>query len=133
MGQMANGILYGVEAPELPTPAGWEEGDDSPAYDLILRWENAQGISWGTPGPKVRHEAEGGKELIGVWVACGGSGEDGAPYFMDEAMRLADVERVYAKAIARAAKLWKRFASWAKKEGVTLPEPTLWLTPCEVA
>lgn len=130
MGQRASGILYGCECPVLPN-----DEDGEAASDLIGRWEKAQGINWlKRDKPAIRHEADGDIDLFGVWVAVGGSGEDGAPYFLDEAMRLVDVEKAFAKRIATAKLLWKRFAAWVKKnEKIALPAPELWLTPCETA
>ena len=134
MGQMVNGLLYGCKAPDVPPPDGWVEGDDSPAYQLVQRWEKANRVSWSTVGPRIHCESEGGKELLGVWVAVGGSGEDGAEYFLDTAISLDAVPDVFAGAIKRAAKLWGRFAAWCQtKEGIVLPAPQLWLTPCETA
>lgn len=130
MGQHAIGLLYGCDSPELPDP----EGDGEPHCNLIDRWEKAKKISYHTKGLKIRHESEGGKDLLGVWVAVGGSGEDGAAYLLDECVRFHEVCDVYADDIAKATKLWERFAKWVKaKEGIELPQATLWLTPCEVA
>jgi hypothetical protein len=135
MGQRANGILYGCEAPEAL--AATEENEEpiyEPIYDLISEWCKANKIPFFGPGLHIRHENAGGKDLLGVWVAVGGSGEDGPAYFIEEAMLLSQVERVYAKNIAAATKLWKRFAAWVKKaKKIVLTEPALWLTPCEVA
>src|SRR5262245_22127562 len=124
MGQMTVGILLGCEAPALPVT-----GDDpEPLYDLICRWEGARRITLAGKEPKVRVESEGGKDLLGVWVAVGGGGEDGAPYFTERCMPLADVPNACARSIARAEKLWYRFAAWAEKhEGLKLPLPRLWL------
>ena len=128
MGQQASGILYGCEAPELP-------GDDGESiYDLVTRWENSKPPPPYAGGLRIRIESEGGKTLLGVWVAVSGSGEDNTPYFPDRCMPLGQVVVVYQKSIAKAKKLWDRFAVWAaKKEGITLPAATLWLTPCETA
>lgn len=130
MGQIANGILYGCEAPELST-------DDNPErlYDLICRWEKAKKIDrFARDVPRICYENEGDKDLLGVWVAVGGSGEDGAPYFLETAMLLFQVATHYQKSIAKAEKLWKRFANYvAKTEKIELPAPALWLTPCETA
>lgn len=131
MGQRAIGLLYGCEAPILP-----DDDNGEAIYWLIDRWEKAKGITWDTKSgkPCIRHEHEGGRDLLGVWVAVGGSGEDGVPYFMEQCLQLGDVEATYAKSIAKAAKLWDRFAKWAtKKEKLWLPPPVLWLTPCETA
>lgn len=129
MGQRANGILFGCEAPELPDTFD----SDEPIYDLICRWEEAKKIAWTDPGLKIRHEHEGGRDLVGIWVAVGGSGEDGAPYFLDEAIPVDQVWRVFRKPLAKAEKLWARFSTWAKKQGVDFGDPCLWLTPCETA
>jgi hypothetical protein len=132
MGQMVVGILYGVEAPEVP--ARGDEDPDEGAGNLVYRWEKAKKITWDKPGPKVRFEREGGVDLLGVWVAVGGSGEDGAPHFLDEAVPLASAADLFRERIARAEKLWARFAAWAEKnEGLSLPLPKLWLTPTETA
>lgn len=129
MGQMVNGILYGCEAPVLPDDKYGEAIDG-----LVYRWEKAARIKHFSRGPHIRIESEGGKTLLGVWVAVGGSVEDGAPYFLTKCMPLDDVKMFYARAIARAEKLWDRFARHVKqKEGFDLDKPVLWLTPCEVA
>lgn len=130
MGQQANGILYGCECPKLPND---EDGEG--LSDLVCRWEAAQGISWlERDKPAIRHEHEGGVDLLGVWVAVGGSGEDGAPYFLENSVRFAEVEKVFKARITAAKSLWKRFAAWVKKtDGITLHSPELWLTPCETA
>lgn len=50
---------------------------------------------------------------------------------------LGDVDKVTAligpKYIAAGRKKWKAFAAFAKRHGVTLPEPTLILTEVEIA
>lgn len=131
MGQRAVGILYGCELPELPN------NDDGEApYDLISRWDKFAKInaSLGRESPRIRFEREGEKDLIGVWVAVGGSGEDNTPYFLDECCRLDQVEKVFTKQIKACEKLWNKFAKYAAKhESLALDPPALWLTPCEVA
>lgn len=135
MGQMTVGILYGCECPELPDEAAGEERIDrtEAAYCLIGRWEKTKRIEQHR-GPRIRIETEGGPILLGVWVAVGGSGEDGAPYFLNEAVLLSCVVDHYRRRIKQAERLWGRFAGWCeKREGVKMPLPKLWLTPCEVA
>lgn len=130
MGQAATGLLYGCQSPDLPQT----DDSDEPLYDLVNRWEESQKITWSTKGAKIRIEIEGGASLLGVWIAVGGSGEDDAPYFLDQHVALTDVESFYADQISMASKLWKRFASHVlKKEKINLPDPCLWLTPCETA
>ncbi len=129
MGQMANGILYGCEAPSLP-----DDEDGEKFYDITQRWENANGISGRDHGAKMRIEGEGDKRLVGVWVAVGGSGEDDAPYFVETCIPLDQVPIVYAEQIAKVKLLWDRFVIYAaQRENIQLPAATLWLTPCEVA
>ncbi len=129
MGQMAIGVLYGCKAPEFP-----DDEDGEAKYAILDRWRKYSKEGYDRDTPKVRVEIEGGTALYGVWVACGGSGEDGAPYFVDECFPLHQFAERFGKAIARATKLWNRFAKYVeKKEGIVLPQPTLWLTPCEVA
>jgi hypothetical protein len=123
MGQMANGILYGCVAPALPDDEYGERW-----HNLIMRWDKHSAKR------HIRLETEGGRNLIGVWVAVGGGGEDDAPYFLDACVPLDEIELVFAQSIKTAEKLWQRFATQiAKKEGIELPAPTLWLTPCETA
>lgn len=131
MGQQALGILYGCECPALPNDSGSEEPD----YDLIDRWEKSQKIDYSSRDrQRLRIEHEGGKRLIGVWVAVGGSGEDGVPYLADQCMPLDQIEDAFGKQTKAAKKLWDKFAVWcAKKEAVAMPKAKLWLTPCEVA
>jgi hypothetical protein len=129
MGQMAVGILYGCEAPDLPDDDG-----ESPFYDIIDAFHKQFKIDWLGDKLKIRLECEGDKELLGVWVAVGGSGEDAAAYFTDICIPLFQVGNVYMKEITKARKLWERFVKWlAKKHKIELPIATLWITPCEVA
>ena len=130
MGQRAIGLLYGVEAPKLPVT----EDAPEPLEDLVDRWAKAKGIPWCRTGQCIRVESEGGTDLLGVWVAVGGSGEDGVPYFLDNCVRMDKVAVVFAKSITKAKKLWDRFAAHVqRKEGITLPPAALWLTTCETA
>lgn len=130
MGQRSIGILYGCEAPKLPAT----EDNDEPLYDLISNWEKAKKLPLVREGLRIRLESEGGKDLLGVWVAIGGGGEDNTTCFLDDCVPLSQVADLYRKDILKAAKLWNRFAKHVQKhEGITLPEPTLWLTPCETA
>lgn len=130
MGQRAVGILYGCELPEFPN----DDNGEAP-YAIIDRWDKFAkiGIS-AKEGPRIRFEMEGEKDLIGVWVAVGGSGEDDAPYFLDECLRLDQVEKVFLERIKECKALWRKFSKYAAKhESLVLGDPSLWLTPCEVA
>ena len=53
---------------------------------------------------------------------------------LEKCFPLSEVSTVYEKSIKNAKKLWNRFSAYvSKKEGITLSEATLWLTPCETA
>lgn len=133
MGQRANGILYGCEAPEIP------DDDGESIYELLMRWEKAHKITWESKGPHihVENESDDGKTLIGVWVTVGGSGMDrydDAPYFLERCMTLNEVSRIFRDRIAKVKKVWERFAAHVlKKEKIVLGEAALWLAPTETA
>jgi len=129
MGQMTVGLLYGCELPKFPKSMG-----DEPVSDLIWRWEKASKIKPTSNGPRIRHEWEGGRDLIGVWVAIGGSGKDDAPCFLENAVLLSDLFGLFSNRVSQAQKLWDRFAAYvAEHERISFPLPRLWLTPAEVA
>jgi len=124
---MATGVLYGCEAPGMTT-----ENDEEGFYGIMDGFNAHAKLGW--DHPRVRIEIEGGKSLVGVWVAVGGSGEDGAPYFVEKCVRLDQFASVYVKSVNKAAKLWARFVKYvAKEHQIDLPAATLWITPCEVA
>lgn len=126
MGQMALGILYGCESPIKVDPEDLHGIVDAfNIYAKIDRYSDT---------PRVRVEHESDKTLIGVWVAVGGSGEDGCPYFADISMPVDQIGAVYSTSAGRAKKLWDRFAKYVHENHNTeLPVATLWITPCEVA
>ena len=132
MGQTAMGILYGC-----PVPFCLENDDDDLVYDLLSRWEEHIGAN-----PLARDELHVRSEspeqtnthLLGVWVAVGGSGEDGTPYLGELALRVKDISKSYAEQIALANALWQRFVTYCKDvEKIDIPEAYLWLISCEVA
>lgn len=130
MGQVTLGLLYGCEAPPVETT------EEEFWYDLAegFNKEVVGPYDWRKPTPRVRHETEGGKELIGVWVAVGGCGEDGVPYLTEKAMPLDQIAEAFRESVAQAENLWFQFMDHChKKYGIFLPNPALWLTPCEVA
>src|SRR5678815_171297 len=96
MGQMALGILYGIEAPELEGSDDYDE----PLGDLIYRFHAAMGLPM-YPAT-VDQEYDGDRALLGVWIAIGGSGEPGIPYFVPEAVPLATLPTLYADRLAYA-------------------------------
>src|ERR1700723_2047026 len=107
MGQQTVGILYGCKA-----PMRGRDGEDHPAWNLIDKWEKEKKITWSKKGPKIRFESEGGVDLIGVWVAVGGCGEDEAPYFLEKAALLDDVHVLFRSRMTLAQKLWNEFVQW---------------------
>ena len=126
------GILYGC-----PVPFCLEDDDADLVYDLISRWEkHAQINPLARDELRVRNEHPEGTDtdLLGVWVAVGGSGEDGAPYLGERALRVRDISKSYAEQIALANALWQRFVTYCKDvEKIDIPEADLWLISCEVA
>jgi hypothetical protein len=127
MGQQAIGLMYGCKPPKLPTT-----DSDEPLYDLICRFEKSVNFTHGREQLQVRWEIDG--DLLGVWVAVGGSGEDGAAYLLEKSMKLDDIKVEFETEIKAAKKLWDKFSKYvAAKEEIELDDAALWLTPCEVA
>ena len=127
MGQMAVGILYGCEAPKIAYGSDCEI-----FYDIIEKFNQDAKIDW--ESPKVRLEGDDNKILVGVWVAVGGSGEDGAPFFVEECFPVDQINIVYKNRIDEAKKLWVDFVKYMmSKHDIKLPTATLWITTCEVA
>lgn len=126
------GILYGC-----PVPFCLEDAEADLVYDLISRWEkHAQVNPLARDERRVRNEHPEGTDtdLIGVWVAVGGSGEDGAPYLGEHALRVRDISKSYADSVADADALWQRFVKYCKDiENIDIPRADLWLISCEVA
>lgn len=135
VGQMTIGILYGAEAPALPV-AGLAYNE--PLYELLCRFHAAAGLAMYPPFASdqlaVRQEATDAIELLGIWVAVGGSGVPGAAFFLAHATRLVQLETLYADVLVQARALWERFAAYCtEQEHLTLPLPELWIMPTEVA
>jgi hypothetical protein len=127
MGQIALGLLYGIEAPAL------NNDDDDPLDNLIERFHHAAALP-AYPRTIEVHFDEGETELIGIWIAVGGSGEPGVAFFVEEAIPLAQLPTRYAEAIRTAAQVWERFSIYCTAhEQLTLAQPILWITPTEVA
>ena len=132
MGQTAMGILYGC-----PVPFCLENDDADLVYELLSRWDEHVGTNpLARDELRVRSESPEGTNtyLLGVWIAVGGSGEDGAPYLGEHALRVKDISKWYAEQIALADALWQRFVTYCKDvEHIDIPEADLWLISCEVA
>jgi hypothetical protein len=114
--------MYGCE---VETP-----GDDDAADDLYTAaWDFDDQLPGG-----LAHD--GGVELIGLWVAVGGSGRKGAADFNYAAFPLsaAGFREAYAEHYEKAQAAWPEFAKQvAEKTGITLGKPRLWLTTTETA
>lgn len=128
MGQMVTGILLGCEVPKGLDLHGEEPGGDFEG--LLGRWENHAGR-----GARIDTAHDGDRHLMGRWVMVQHGEEREHPGAVDldgRCVRLAEIED--SREYKAARNTWVRFAAWAKKhEGVTLPEPTLWIAPTEVA
>lgn len=122
MGQWTHAVMLAVapgKAPEL-LEEGWSEFLD--AYKAGR-------------GPRPDHHyGEDDLELLGFWVAVGGSGKDGCPdltlgFPLDGFLSVPE----YKESYDRAMKAWKRFNTWAAKKGHQFGEPKLWLVQTEVS
>jgi len=122
MGQMTFGVLFGchMEAPESLGEEGW--------YTHISAYKPGRGARPDTP------HGDGPRGYLGVWVAVGASGEEGAAD-LDEPFPLDFITetKAYREPYQRAVKAWDRFAEWSNKRGIVLPAPRLYLVPTEVA
>lgn len=145
MGGWTIGILFGCEVPaDIDL-----HGDDGPGFGLLGKCEKAfeaQIKATKASGVLKRFEtaesvfvpdteSSGSTYMMGFWVAAGGSGKPGCVNLNSACVQLDEIAttKPFMGAIARARLRWRRFARWAKAEGVTLPEARLYLTPCEVA
>lgn len=130
MGQTALGILFGCLAPSF-------EDEDEGGYALVERWERFANVPYHDRDElRIRSEHPEGTDtdLIGVWIAVGGSGEDGAPYLGEIAIRLKDIETHFQAEKLKAQALWNRFVDFClNQEKIKLAKPELWLISCEVA
>lgn len=72
--------------------------------------------------------------LCGFWIAAGGSGKPGR-LDMPAALDMLAIESIepYATGIKVARERWQRFADFAAKQGVKLPDAKLYLAETEVA
>lgn len=126
MGQIAAGVLYGVQVTDAMRLYD-DEADDGGLMEL---WQKHSGETWG--GFRLVSTSEASPWLVGYWLALGGSGMESVDYLGDPAKPL----DAYAKGAAyqRAKRAWDRFAKWARAEhGLKLPRAKLWLTATEVA
>ena len=106
------GILYGC-----PLPICLQDDDVDLVYELLSRWDEHVGTDpLARDELRVRSESPEGTDtdLLGVWVAVGGSGEDGAPYLGERAFRLKDINKCYAEQIVLADALWQQFVTYCK-------------------
>ncbi len=155
MGQWTIGVLYGCESPEGVTlydddsdEGGLLDKCDGAFRDAILAHDEACTAKVMAKPGRMPYDYEDGRSryvpdwetdgkphLLGFWVAAGASGKNGLPSLNRKAVALEDIPTTepYARAYRNARRRWRRFARWAKTQGVTLPKPRLYLTPTEVA
>lgn len=117
-------------------PQSLADGDDS-VYMLIRRWDehtnvdNRQRYAF-----RVRYEQPEGVEttLIGVWVAVGGSGEDGGADLAYIQLQLSKTQETFSEEFKKAKALWDHFTDYCfRYENISFTPAELWLTSCEVA
>lgn len=127
MGQTNYGIMYGCSY----TPPE-DEYDQDTLYFAARDFE-------GCPGGTTEHR--GGLELIGLWVAVGGSGREGVPALRNLAVQLDAFEDAfmedptYCDQVVTVKQAWPEFRAYLEeKTGLELgEEPRLWLTTTETA
>ena len=95
MGQRAPALVYGVQNP----PEALLDFRDT------LEWDDAPCM-----------DSDASPPVMGFYVACGGSGEDGVPDLPQ--CPLADIPTVLAKSITSASGKWVTFLDAAQKAGV---------------
>lgn len=129
MGQECFGIMYGCEY-DFRVAQG-----DSPENDAAFEAIYDAANYYDGPVPAAT-EHRGGTELIGLWVAVGGSGVKGAAPFHTAAIPFTErqVEAEFPEQVKAAKKAWPAFAAHVEvKTGLKLGEPRLWLTTTETA
>lgn len=121
MGQECFGVMYGCEY----------TSEDDATFEAIYDAANY----YKGPVPAAT-EYRGGRELIGLWVAVGGSGEKGAAYLNDVccAFTPRSLASKFPKEVQAAKEAWPAFVAHVEaKTGLKLGKPRLWLTTTETA
>jgi hypothetical protein len=126
MGQIVLGVMYGVEIPKGLNPWDDEAHEDG---SLIDRWRKVARERYGKRGLAYTHESD--KDILGYWVALYNGDEKGVPDLYGRSVPLRAFGR--GRDYAAASKRFRAFAAWARRQGVKLPKPALWLAPTEVA
>lgn len=128
MGQMTFAVMLGVKktAPAKLGEDGWHKVLN--AYNHGCDPERGCAVD--------EPSGDGDRDIIGIWIAVGASGEDDVPDFDTTGFRLDAFDKVteYKVQLAAARKEWKRFAAWMEKEHkIKLASPALYLVQTEVA
>jgi hypothetical protein len=106
-------------------------GDESDGPDLILGFQEAVGWKYDSDFRPVSVEGIDDVPVIGVLVAVGGSGENGAADLWST-RRFADIATLAETVKARET--WERFVAWCKDRQVELPaDAELWTVTTETA
>lgn len=145
MGQMTTGIMLGIEVPKGLVLCAEDREDESDEDGVLENWAEecaprveALAAKLGCAPWQVEHryvpdtECDGGRYLVGFWVAVGASGREGVPS-LEGAFPIDGVRQRFPKAHARAVRRWQRFARWLRGRGFITPDAQLWLTTTEVA
>lgn len=146
MGQSTYAIMYGVLEEELPPNAFGEDDSGYQENKLVAAWQTHcqpkieaydqrhPRKSWADPRgydvyvPQSPYE---GLEMIGFYVAIGGSGKPGIAEL--DGFVLADAKAAYPDHYKSARRRWNRFAKWARSNGYNMPRARLFLTVAETA
>jgi hypothetical protein len=132
MGQMTFALMLGCKMPKEPRGKRWW-GDSE---QVNGEWVYQDGLleMYKPPRGKREPKTDENNEVLGIYVAVGASGADGCPD-LEGPINVADVmsHKRYAKSIQKAWDSWRPFAAFCKEQGVTLPDPHVWLVEVEVA
>ncbi len=143
MGGWTTGIMVGIIEPDglrLGGPYGDGGILDEWRYECrreIKALEKSGSLApyeWASDQIAPQTEGCANVPLCGFWVAAGGSGKPGRldmPAALD--MLAIETTEPYATGIKVARERWQRFADFAAKQGVKLPEAKLLLADTEVA
>lgn len=123
MGQSAIGVMYGCRPPE---GVDWF-GEDP---ELMFEFQSILGWSYESDFRPVSIEGEDDEPVIGVLVAVGGSGENGAADLW-QTRHLADIATL--PEAVKARETWERFVTWCKERLIELPAADLWIVTTETA
>ena len=124
MGQTVFGIMYGCKVPAAPKGADPDIYSDS-VGDAAREYEGGD-VEWDA-------------DLIGLWVAVGGSGKEHAAEFNYATVEFSDkalrAHSEIGEFVKNAEECWPMFVEHMRKADLNLArrKPKLWLTTTDVS